>query len=76
MWRMGTFPGSPRDAARVAKVSHQGFYDALNGECKKLSTLWAIASVLGLKWIYLFDLELKNQDFHRAVVVGEPRSGR
>lgn len=54
--------------AKRAGVSHQKFYQALDGDCKKIDTLWRIAKALNLKWICLFDFELKRDDFRHAVL--------
>lgn len=60
----------------MADVSHQLVYDLLDGECKKFETLWAISSALRLNWKYLFDFDLKQSQFHRAVLSGDSESGR
>lgn len=41
--------------------------EALSGDCKKMETLWDIAKALGLKWEYLFKLDLPESQFRRAV---------
>jgi len=52
----------------MSDVSTHTIADALSGECKKMETLWHIAKALGLKWEYLFKLDLPESQFRRAVL--------
>lgn len=63
----------PREvsAKTPSNLSKTTVMRAMSGECKKMETLWEIATALNIKWPYLFDLDLKESDFRRAV-----RSGR
>lgn len=67
LWRLSNKPTTPKEMAAMAEVDVTTVSDALSGHCKKLSTLWAIASVLDLKWEYLFKLDLPENQFRRAV---------
>lgn len=68
VWRFADIlPVTPRQISIKAGVSTHAVADAMSGECKKLETLWHIAKALGLKWDYLFQLDLPESQFHRAV---------
>lgn len=76
VWRLAQLRTTPRQVALKADVSQPLMGDALSGECKKFETLWEIAKALGLKWEYLFKLDLPESQFRRAVLDGGSDSVR
>lgn len=77
VWRLAEVATTPRSLARECvyvnengqevTLSHNTVAEALSGECKKFFTLRLIADTLGLKWEYLFKLDLPKSQFRRAV---------
>lgn len=46
---------SPREVAKAAGLSHQKVYDALDGNCKKIDTLWRLSIVVKVPMADLFE---------------------
>ena len=65
--RLSDLSTTPRGLAIKAGLSTTTVGQVLAGECKKMATLWPIAKALGLKWEYLFMLDLPKDQFRRAV---------
>lgn len=61
---------SVREIAKGAGISRYKLYQALDGDCKKIDTLDRIARTVKLKLKDLFDPDLKESQFHRAVERG------
>ena len=81
VWRMTQLGLSANQTALKTKkgkkhLSSTSISNAMSGACRKMETLWDIARALGLKWEYLFKLDLPENQFHRAVLSGDSDSVR
>jgi hypothetical protein len=67
-WRLAQL-STKDNLARLTELSPHTIGEALSGKCKKMSTLWRIKNALGLKWEYLFMLDMPKteSEFRRAV---------
>src|SRR5688572_10793058 len=57
-------------AAEAAGITPFSVKGALAGQLKTVTRLRALADVLGITWKYLFDIDLPESQFRRAVTNG------
>lgn len=77
LWRIVSLGTTPEAVAREAKTTGTTLSRALSGTCGTYKKIQQIAKVLKLDWGALHDPNLKEPDFHRAVLNGgHSRAGR
>lgn len=81
LWQMSRTGLTPKAIAQrskqaSSKVSTDTVTRAIDGDCRTITKLWAIAEILNLDFSHLFNFDLQESEFHCAVLAGEPSSGR
>lgn len=74
VWQLNHMGMSMLEVSHLAKINYSTVRKVFDGRANN-SKVWPVANVLGLDWAQLHNLNLKESEFHLAVVRNGKQAG-